>query len=191
MVARKQLLTIMAEEMDRNLHTLELISSELTKAGLLQAKGHGLYALPVTPQACLRLFLGVVGSEKYSGAVMAVKRLSQCQESSKGMTLAQYLDEIFFFEGLAEKVQEIWVCRTFPEVEISFKEAPAETTIEGEFPAEPAFTVTFHLPEGYHDEFGEIRRPGLNTWAVVDGKVIYKMALAVESGDWSRPGITG
>lgn len=167
MATKKKLLEVFSVLFGLGFHTLELIASQLSKAGLVESKGRGPYAPEATPRDCARLFLGCVGAESTSTVAITVKRFLACTGGAVGR-LEDRLINIFSSPHRAYNVAAIHVCRTKPEVEIHYEDMGQEL---------------YRLPDGYTDEHWESPDPGLEVWAWAQGMAIFKIAIFLENQD--------
>ena len=169
MATKKRLLEVFSILFGLSFHTLELVASQLAKAGLVDSKGRGPHAPEATPRDCARLFLGCVGAESTSTAASAVRRFLACSSGGAGR-LEDRLINIFSSPHRAYNVAGIHVCRTKPEVEIHYENMGQEF---------------YHLPDGYTDEQWAAADPGLDVWAYAQGLAVFKIAAFLKDQDLS------
>ena len=152
-------------------HDLDRRAVHLREARLLSKSGRGLYAQEMSPQDATNLIIALMAAHRAPQAVNAVIEYSKLKPTIEpffgATTFGEALDEIFNNPNLAEYIDKIYVCRTFPETMIVYKFG------------NDILEAIFQPGEGFTDESGYDVRPFMRVDASIDGFVLHQIAISL------------
>jgi hypothetical protein len=157
-------------------HEGDRIAGHLRKARFIPVGPRGVYAPHLRPQNASNLFIALMASKRPKDAVEAVNTYSKMKPNYEqsnfnynfdGNTFGEVFDEIFAEPDLAYKIENLELCRTWPEANLCFKFGEKISTLN------------------FSSEIPDEQKPLMRELVIIDGGIIHELSIKVNSS----PGI--